>query len=74
MANVNENQAMFGWQLDIKNTNKSIYDALNFYINKYGLPPQILLEVSDKLEKVSLHEGMNIVKKSIRVPKNIIFI
>ena len=69
-----QNQSMMGWQLNMKQEDYGIPAALNFYIKKYGEPPQILLEVSDKLEKISLPDGMNIVKKSIRVPKNIIFI
>ena len=69
-----QSQSMMGWQLNLKQEDYGITAALNYYINKYGLPPQILLEVSDKLEKVSLPDGMNIVKKAIRVPKNIIFI
>ena len=65
---------MMGWQLNLKQDNYGIPTALEFYIKKYGMPPQLLLEVSDKLEKVSLPDGMKIVKKAIRVPKNIIFI
>ena len=69
-----QSQSMMGWQLNMKQDNFGIPIALEHYIKKYGMPPQLLLEVSDKLEKVSLPEGMNIVQKAIRVPKNIIFI
>lgn len=69
-----QSQSMMGWQLNMKQEDYGITAALNYYIKKYGEPPQILLEVSDQLEKISLPDGMNIVKKAIRVPKNIIFI
>ncbi len=65
---------MMGWQLNLKQDDYGIPVALQYYINKYGLPSEILLEVSDKLEKVNLPDDMNIVVKAIRVPKNIIFI
>jgi len=66
---------MMGWQLsNMKQVDQGVSDALAHYIKKYGNPPQLLLEVSDKLEPVSLPDGMNIVVQSIRVPKNIIFI
>ena len=69
-----QSQSMMGWQLNLKQEDYGISTALAHYIKKYGMPPQLLLEVSDQLEKVSLPDGMNIVQKSIRVPKNIIFI
>ena len=62
------------WMPSNRDISKNISDALDYYIKKYGKPPQILLEVSDKLEKVSLPDGMNIVVQSFRMPKNIIHI
>jgi len=64
----------FAWQLSMKDVNDSVSIALQRYIAKHGLPEQILLEVSDQLEPVKLPDGMNIVIRSIRVPKNIILI
>lgn len=65
-----------GWQVqDMKQPlSKNLDDALQNYIQKHGLPTQILLEVSDQLPEVPLPEGMNIVIKSVRIPKNIIFV
>jgi len=67
-------QSQMGWQLNMKDVGQSISDALQHYIKKYGQPPQILLEVSNKLEEVPLPDGMNIVVQSLRVPKNILFV
>lgn len=64
----------FAWQISMKNINDSVSIALQRYISKYGLPEQILLEKSDKLEEVSLPDGMNIVMRSVRIPKNLILI
>ena len=61
-----------GFQIDLKNTAQEISIALQQYIQKHGLPEQILLESG--LESVPLPEGMNIVVKSERIPKNIILI
>lgn len=65
-----------GWQVqDMKQPlSKNVDDALQNYIQKHGLPTKILLEVSDQLPEVFLPEGMNIVIKSVRIPKNIIFV
>jgi len=63
----------FGWQMDTKNVQQSISDALQRYYAKFGLPPQIIL-VSDKLEEVPLPENMELIVKVQRVPKNILMI
>ncbi len=62
------------WMPSNKFTAENIDNALRYYIKKYGMPPQILLEVSDKLEEFSLPDGMNIVVQSFRMPKSIIHI
>lgn len=63
------------WQMNMKNPiPQEISLALQNYIQKHGLPEQILLEVSDQLEEVQLPEGMNIVKKVVRLPKNIVYV
>lgn len=63
------------WMPSNQNVSKNVSDAINYYIKKYGNPPQILLEVSDKLvEEILLPDGMNIVVQSFRMPKNIIHI
>ncbi len=65
-----------GWQINdmkkpmLQNTS----DALQAYIQKHGLPEQILLEYSDQLEELLLPEGMSIVTKAVRIPKNILLI
>ena len=64
-----------GWQMNMKNPiPQEISLALQNYIHKHGLPEQILLEVSDQLEEVQLPEGLNIVKKVVRLPKNIVYV
>lgn len=64
-----------GWQLNMKNVPGSLSDGLERYFSKYGRPPQILIEVSPKLENVVLPEGLNIVVRSERILlKNVILI
>lgn len=64
-----------GWQMNMKNSiPQEISLALQNYIQKHGLPEQILLEVSDRLEEVQLPEGLNIVKRVVRLPKNIVYV
>lgn len=67
------NTVYFGWQLNLKDTEQSISDALKRYFDKFGFPPEIML-VSDRLEAVKLHEGMQIVVKTNRMPKNILLL
>ena len=62
------------WMPSNQDVSKNVSTALQYYIKKYGEPPQILLEVSDKLEEFSIPDGMNIVVQSFRMPKNIIHI
>lgn len=56
-----------GWQLNTKNIPESFSDGLKWYISKYGMPPQILVEVSPRLEQVPLPDGMRIVVKVERI-------
>lgn len=60
------------YQLSMRDIPTEIQQALNQYIQRYGQPPQILLESS--LEQVPLPEGMNIVTQAVHLPKNIILI
>lgn len=62
-----------GWQLRMDDPKQSVSDALERYYKRFGYPPQILL-VSDKLEEASLPDGMNLVVKVQRVPKNILML
>lgn len=62
-----------GWQFDPKDElSKSVRDALQNYIDHNGLPEQILLETG--LEEVPLPESMNIVMRSVRIPKNVLLV
>lgn len=61
--------------MNLKNgVSQEISKALQVYIQKHGLPKQILLEMSNQLEEVQLPDGMNIVTKAVRIPKNILLI
>lgn len=61
------------YQMPMKKTpQEDVMDALRYYIEKYGQPPGILLETS--LENLELPEDMNVVTKSIRIPKNMLLI
>lgn len=63
-----------GWQMNPKNsTSIEIQNALQFYIQKNGYPPQIL-EVSDQLDSVELPEGLQLVTNVVRIPKNVILL
>jgi hypothetical protein len=65
-----QSQYYFGWQIDMKNVNNSVRDALDRYYKKFGLPPQLVL-VSDRLtEKLDL----NLVVQVQHVPANILYI
>ena len=62
------------WQMNMKNTiPQEISNAVQNYINKMGIPPCIL-EHSDQLVNVQLPEGLQIVVKAERIPKNILLI
>ena len=61
------------WQLPMKQSSTiEVSDALKHYIKKHGLPAQIILETS--LEQVGLPADLNIVQKSVRIPKNMLLI
>ena len=61
------------YQMPMKKTpQEDVMDALRYYIQKNGQPPKILVETS--LEKLELPEEMNVVIKSIRIPKNMLLI
>lgn len=63
-----------GWQSNPKNSFPSeISAAVQFYIDRYGFPPQVL-EISDQLEKVELPEGLQMVVSAVRIPKNILLL
>lgn len=63
------------YQMPMKKTpQEDVMDALRYYIEKYGQPPGILLEKSINLNQVELPEEMNVVIKSIRIPKNMLLI
>jgi len=52
---------------------QEVSTAVQFYINKYGYPPQVL-EYSDRLERVELPEGLQLVTNVVRIPKNMILL
>lgn len=53
---------------------QSVRDALNNYISRYGLPSQILLETGMLPKELPLPDGMNIVVRSVSLPKNIFLV
>ena len=61
------------WQMDKNPLPKEISNAVQNYITKMGNPPYIL-EHSDQLGNVELPEGLQIVVKAERIPKNILLI
>jgi hypothetical protein len=61
------------WQTSKGTTQQEISQAFQSFFSKFGVPPQVL-EVSDKLEKVELPEGLTLVTNVVRIPKNIMFI
>lgn len=63
------------WQMNTKSSlSDNISMAIQNYIAKHGLPAQIL-EVSNQLgEPVVLPDGMNLITKSVRIPKNILLL
>ena len=62
------------WQINNMNKiNENISQALKNYIEKHGLPEQIVLEHGG-LEAIELPESMNIVVSAVRIPKNILLI
>lgn len=64
-----------GWQFSEKEPiSQSVRDALDNYISRYGLPDQILIETGMSLKELPLPEGMNIVVRSVSLPKNIILV
>lgn len=62
-----------GWQTGKASTSEEISQAVQNFIDKFGFPPSVL-EVSDKLEKVELPEGMTKVVSAVRLPKNIMLV
>lgn len=64
-----------GWQFSEKEPiSESVRDALDNYISRYGLPDQILIETGTSPKELPLPEGMNIVVRSVSLPKNILLI
>ncbi len=63
------------WQMNSKNSlSDNISQALQNHIAKHGIPAQIL-EVSSRLgEPVVLPDGLNLITKSVRIPKNIMLL
>jgi len=63
-----------GWQANPKNSFPSeVSAAIQSYMDRYGFPPQVL-EISDRLEKVELPEGLQMVVSDVRIPKNILLL
>lgn len=63
-----------GWQVNPKVPfGQEISSALQFYIEKHGLPAQVL-EVSDQLPASELPEGLQLVTNVVRIPKNILLV
>ena len=63
-----------GWQVNPKNDfGQEISSALQFYIDKHGLPAQVL-EISDQLPASELPEGLQLVTNVVRIPKNIVLV
>lgn len=59
-----------GWQMNTKNPFPvEVSVAIQEFIKRYGYPPPVL-EVSDQLENVELPEGLQVVVRSVRIPKN----
>ena len=63
------------WQCNSKlSLSDNIYQAIQNYISKYGIPAQIL-EVSDQLdESIVPPAEMKLVIKVVRIPKNILLL
>ena len=60
------------WQFDNVPLDENVRNALDSYIEKNGLPEQILLETG--LKELPIPEGMNIVVKTVSIPKNVLLI
>lgn len=64
-----------GWQFSEKEPiSQSVRDALDNYISRFGLPDQILIETGMLPKELPLPEGMNIVVRSVSLPKNILLV
>lgn len=61
------------WQTGKNSTPEEISLAVQNFIDKFGFPPSVL-EVSDRLEKVELPEGLQLVTNVVRIPKNIMLV
>ena len=61
------------WQTGKSSAPEEISLAVQNFIDKFGFPPSVL-EISDRLEKVELPEGMQVVVSAVRIPKNIMLV
>lgn len=66
----------FGWQINDMNKplSESVATALQVYIQKHGLPEQILLETGNSPKDIFIPEGLNVVVRRIVIPKNVLLI
>lgn len=60
---------MMGWQLGKSSLSENVFNAIQRYTEKYGLPTSILIEhhPSVKFQDVILPVGMNIITRAQRV-------
>lgn len=64
-----QSQLMMGWQLSKASLSENVNNAIQRYVEKYGLPSEILVEHNPSLQfkDVPLPVGMNIVLRAQRV-------